>query len=126
MFDAHTKTPPPLSQRQGCLAESCLFLFRLREVLLNGGLCRFVAAVGHDNTAVGLSAGGEGRYVRMILQRGMDHMALISVHRFERDVAAVARDLARNLLRKALQCLLALEAVAFGIDIDAHACSGRG
>ena len=56
----------------------------------------------------------------MILQRGMDHMALISVHRFERDVAAVARDLACNLLRKALQCLLALEAVAFGIDIDAH------
>ena len=57
----------------------------------------------------------------MILQRGMDHMALIGVHRLERDVPAVAGDLACDLLGQALQRLLALEAVALGVNVDAHA-----
>ena len=48
-------------------------------------------------------------------------MALIGVHRLERDVAAVPDDLARDLRRQTLKRLLALETVVLGIDIDAHA-----
>ena len=51
----------------------------------------------------------------------MDHMALIGVHRLERDVPAVAGDLACDLLGQTLQRLLALEAVALGVNVDAHA-----
>ena len=90
----------------------CLFFLGLGEIFLHGGFRGLVAAVGHDNAAVGLGAGGEGGHVGMILQGRVDDVALIGVHRLERDVAAVAGDLAGDLLGQTLQRLLALEAIA--------------
>ena len=57
---------------------------------LVGRLRVFVAAIGHDNAAVRLGAGGERGHVGMILKGGMDDMALIGIHRLKGDVAAIA------------------------------------
>src|SRR5699024_10990976 len=39
-----------------------------------------VLAVGHHHAAAGFGAGGMGRDVGVILERRMDHMALVGVH----------------------------------------------
>ena len=78
-----------------------------------------VAAIGHDNPAIGLRAGGEGGDVRHILQGGVDHMALISVHGLQGDVSAVFRHLCADLFGQALQGFLPLCPVGLSVDIDA-------
>ena len=70
--------------------------FLILRILL---LC---AVIRHNDAAVRLGADGERRDKRRILQRGVDDMALVGVHRLERDVAAVLCHFARNLLRQTL------------------------
>ena len=91
-------------------------------------LCLFVvggdglaAAVGHDDAAVRLGAGGERGHVGMILKGGMDDMALIGIHRLERDVPAIADNLARDLDGQPLERLFTLGAIVLSVDVDARA-----
>ena len=86
----------------------------------SAALLALLPVVAHHHTAVGLAADGVGRDARLVLQGGMDHMALIGVHRLEGDVPAVLGDLAGDLLCKPLERFLALEAVVLRVDVDAH------
>ena len=78
-----------------------------------------VAAVGHDNAASRLGAGGEGGDIGIILQGCVDHVALIGVHGLQRDVSAGLDHLAGDLCGQPLQGFLPLFAVIFRIHVDA-------
>ena len=68
---------------------------------LRVGLC-ILFVVRNNDAAVRFGTRGERGHVGMILQSGMNDMALIGVHRFERDVSAVFYDLACDLVCKML------------------------
>ena len=52
----------------------------------------------------------------MILKGGMDDMALIGIHRLERDVPAIADNLARDLDGQPLERLFTLGAIVLSVD----------
>ena len=76
-----------------------------------------------DDTAVRLGAGGVGGDVVHVLQGGVDHMALVGVHRLQGGAAAVLQNLLGLLPGVAAQGILALLPVALGIHIDAASAS---
>ena len=66
-----------MKSRRAC--ESLLFL--------SGG-------IGHDRAAVGLGPGGVGGHVGVILECGVDHMALVGVHGLQGHILPVFDHLA--------------------------------
>ena len=65
--------------------------------------------VGYHDTAVGLGTDGVGGDALLILQGGVDHMALIGVHGLQGHAAAVLQHLAGHLIGQALRSCCRLQ-----------------
>ena len=81
------------------------------------GVAKGIFAVG--NVAVGLFALAVGGYIRAVLQRCMQHAALVGVHGLERARAAGGFHLGSDLAGKAGERFFAFIAVALRVDGDA-------
>lgn len=84
----------------------------------------FLPLKGNNDAAVGVNTGRVGGDAGNLLQRGVNHMAFIGVHRLQRDAAAVLDYLSSHLVCKALQALLPLGTVIFRIQLDTDPAAG--
>ena len=101
---------------------------KLKKAALSGGQgcfsLFFLPVKGNNDAAVGVNTGRVGGDAGTLLQRGVNHMAFIGVHRLQRDAAAVLDYLSSHLVCKALQALLPLGTVIFRIQLDTDPAAG--